>query len=165
MMRTCRTMGLVVAVALAGVSAERPTITSADQAEQVRGARMAQNAAIVAREMEQVAACWTEDVTVTAGSGRVVRGRSEYRRALEADPTAVYERMPERIEVSSNENWPLAFETGTWTATPADGGATFIRGRYATLWVKAGGRWLIRSEVFVSLECSVPACERPVHPL
>ena len=156
-----RTLGFLVAAAVASVSAQRAAVASADEAEHVRTARAAQNAAIATRDIEQVATYWTEDVTATAGLGRTVRGRSDYRRALEADAAVVYERVPERVDVSSNENWPLAFETGTWTGRPAGGGAPLIRGRYAAHWVKAGGRWLIRSEVFVSLDCSGPACERP----
>lgn len=164
MIRFSIATGLFVAAVAGSLSAERAAVRSADEAAHVRATRAAQNDAIAARDMEKVAACWTDDVTITAGLGRLVQGRGEYRRALEAAPVVIYERVPERVEVSSNDKWPLAFETGTWTATPADSGAPNMRGRYAAHWVKAGDRWLIRAEVFVSLECSGPACERAAQP-
>jgi ketosteroid isomerase-like protein len=163
MTRILGTLCLAAVIVAPGASAQRTTASSAAGARDVRHARAEQNAALARRDIERAAAYWTEDVTVTAGLGRVLKGRSEYRSALERD-TSMYERVPERVEVSSNANWPLAFETGTWASRPAGGGAPMVRGRYAAQWVRGGDRWLIRSEVFVALACSGAACERPALP-
>jgi hypothetical protein len=72
----------------------------------------------------------------------------------------IYRRDPAEIQVSSD--YLIAWEQGTWTGTVAAGGAPLIRGRYSAQWVKVGGQWLIRSELFVALECSGAACNWPV---
>jgi hypothetical protein len=71
-----------------------------------------------------------------------------------------YRRDPAEIQVSSD--YLIAWEQGTWTGTVAARGAPLIRGRYSAQWVKVGGQWLIRSELFVALECSGVACNWPV---
>jgi ketosteroid isomerase-like protein len=164
MTRLLGTLCLALVVVAPGASAQRTTANSASRARDVRHARAEQNAALARRDIERAATYWTEDVTVTAGLGRVLKGRAEYRGALEADTASIYERVPDRVEVSSNANWPLAFETGTWTSRPTAGGAPTVRGQYAAQWVRGGERWLIRSEVFVALACSGAACDRPAQP-
>jgi hypothetical protein len=73
----------------------------------------------------------------------------------------LYERLPSTIVVS--EHWPLGYEEGTWTGRAAQGVApALIAGRYSAQWAKVGGRWLIRSEVFVALTCSGVACRWPI---
>ena len=61
--------------------------------------------------------------------------------------------------------WPLAYEEGTWVGHlgRADGPA-LIGGRYAAQWVKRGGRWLIRGEVYVALTCSAAGCNSSAVP-
>ena len=63
---------------------------------------------------------------------------------------------PERAPAgTSNDVWPLAFETGKWEGhLGSEHGPAVIGGRYSAQWVKRGDRWLIRSEVFVALEGS-----------
>jgi hypothetical protein len=61
--------------------------------------------------------------------------------------------------------WPLAFETGTWEGHLGTmAGPTVVGGRYSAQWVKRGGRWLIRSEVFVALTCAGVGCESAAVP-
>lgn len=135
--------------------------TPATTAAEVRSARVAQNAAIAARNADSVASFWIDDVAVTAGLGYVLRGRTAYRAAFGHDAPMLYSRIPERIEVS--QNWPLAWEEGRWTATATGQKEPIMAGRYSAQWVKQNGRWLIRSEVFVALTCSGPACQWPLR--
>jgi ketosteroid isomerase-like protein len=131
----------------------------------VRTARVEQNAAIAARNLDLVATYWTDDVTITAGLGRVVSGKAAYLRAFQSDSSIVYPRHPQQIEVSTH--WPLAYERGRWTGRRARAGAgeaALISGAYAAQRVKRTGRWLIRSEVFVALECANEACNWPAVP-
>jgi hypothetical protein len=60
---------------------------------------------------------------------------------------------------------PLAYEEGTWVGhlDRADGPA-LIGGRYAAQWVKRGGRWLIRGEVYVALTCAGAGCASAAVP-
>ena len=132
------------------------------EAAAVRAARSAQNNAIAARDLDRAATYWTDDVVIRSGLGRIVQGRSNYRAAMAADTETVFRREPDRVDVSDNERWPLAFESGTWTGRSARTGRPLIRGRYAAQWIKRDGRWLIRAEVFVALGCSGTGCTRPL---
>ncbi len=133
----------------------------------VRAARVAQNAAIAAGDLDRVASFWTEDVTVRRALGQRVIGRQAARQGLEppAPPALhlIYQRLTTDVEVSPN--WPLAFETGTWEGHLGTiAGLVVIGGRYSSQWVKRDGRWLIRSEVFVALTCSGVGCESAAVP-
>src|SRR5262245_16443810 len=135
-----------------------PTVEAAS----VRAARASQNTAIAARDFAKVASFWTTNVEVTAGLGSAVHGREAYRQAFGLDSALVYVREPERVDVSRNSGWPLAFESGVWTGRLALGGQPLIQGRYSAQWIKRDGRWLIRSEMFVALACAAAACQWPV---
>ena len=128
----------------------------------IRAARLAQNAAIEARNADSVATFWTEDVAVTSGLGFVLRGREAYKGAFGHDAPMLYTRTPDSITVSAT--WPLAWEEGTWTGTATAGQpAPSMRGRYSAQWVKENDRWRIRAELFVALECTGAACSFPVR--
>lgn len=137
-----------------------PKSSSAD-ANSIRDARLAQNTAIAAGDLEKIASYWTEDVTIRRGLGQIVSGRRAYRRLFAVtsprDSTLVYQRQPDSIEVSPQ--WPLAYEAGTWSGHLGHvAGPTVIQGRYAAQWVRRDHRWLIRSEVFVALSCAGMGC-------
>lgn len=129
---------------------------STDQAA-IKAAREAQNRAIARGDLDAIAAFWCEDISLTAGLGFILRGREAYRQAFEVDPTTLYQRLPETIEVSEK---PVAFESGSWTGRRRSGSApVFLEGRYSAMWVKVGNRWLIRSELFVALKSGGPAAD------
>ena len=128
-----------------------------DDAADVRAARAQQNEAIARRDFDAVATFWLDDVQVTAGLGFTLHGRDVYRRAFASDSALVYRREPDNVQV--NPRWPIAWETGSWTGRRrGQAGSPLLAGRYAAQWVKQGGRWLIRSELFVALDCSGDAC-------
>ena len=132
------------------------------EAAAVRSARVQQNTAIAARDFDRAASFWTEDVVIRSGLGLIIQGRANYRSAFVADTTTVFRREPDRVDVSDNERWPLAFESGTWTGHAAADGRPLVRGRYAAQWIKRDRRWLIRAEVFVALGCAGSGCTRPL---
>lgn len=135
-----------------------PCIAEASlDAEAIRQARLDQNHAMAIGDVERAASFWTDDITLRRGLGSSLIGKEAYRAWLENAPNKeglIYVREPDFIEVSSN--WPLAYESGTWTAQRGD--AVVITGRYSAQWVKREGSWLIRSEVFVALSCSDEGC-------
>jgi len=138
----------------------------ADQAA-VRAARTAQNEAIASGDLDRVASFWTEDVTVRRALGQPLSGRDAARKALEPPavpaPRLIYQRLTQDVEVSSK--WPLAFENGAWEGHQGTvRGPVVIGGRYSAQWVKRGGRWLIRSEVFVALTCDGAGCAAAAVP-
>jgi ketosteroid isomerase-like protein len=128
----------------------------------IRAARIAQNKAIAAGDLDRVASFWTDDVSVRRALGQPLSGREAARKALEppAAPAShlIYQRLTKDVEVSSK--WPLAFETGTWEGHQGTvAGPVVIGGRFSAQWVKRDGRWLIRSEVFVALTCAGAGCD------
>ena len=134
---------------------------------ELRAARVAQNAAIAAGDLDRAAAFWTDDVTVRRALGQPLSGRAEARRALEPPPPPapriVYQRLTRDVDVSAQ--WPLAFETGTWEGhLQSPTGATVVGGRFSAQWVRRGTQWLIRSEVFVALTCSGIGCQSVAVP-
>ncbi len=150
---------MVLAVALIAAASDERTA--------IHAARVAQNKAIAAGDLDLAASFWTEDVTVRRALGQPVAGRTAARQALEPPappaPRLVYQRLTKEIEVSPK--WPLAFETGAWEAHLGTiAGSTVIAGRYSAQWVKRGDQWLIRSEVFVALTCRGVGCESTAVP-
>src|SRR3954470_9823520 len=103
----------------------------------IRAARVAQNAAIAAGDLDRAATFWTEDVTVRRALGQPLTGRDAARQALEP-PRApasrlIYQRLTKDVDVSPQ--WPLAFETGTWEGhLDAIQGPVVIGGRYSAQW-------------------------------
>lgn len=127
--------------------------TPACEAEAVRQARLDQNCALAAGDIELAASFWTEDITLRRGLGTSIIGKEAYRALIDPvsdEKSLIYVREPDFIEVSPH--WPLAYESGTWRALRGD--LAVITGRYSAQWVKREGSWLIRSELFVALTCS-----------
>ena len=153
----------LLAFAIATIAACTPRgapAPSAGNVAAIRAARAEQNSAIATHDLDRVAQFWTDDVVISAGLGRVIRGRENYRRAFEQDSGMVYERTPDHVELSAE--WALAFETGHWTGRRGAQGPAIIGGRYSAQWVRREGRWLIRSELFVALTCAGEACRWPI---
>lgn len=132
----------------------------AQDASAIRAARIAQNAAMAAGDVDRAATWWTDDVAIRRGLGASVNGIAAYKAILERAPVSdtalVYDRKTTGVTVS--DHWPLAFETGTWVARRGGKGAALITGRYSAQWVKRDGKWLIRGEVFVALTCGGVGC-------
>jgi len=130
--------------------------TASTEEQAVRGARREQNAAIASGDIERTADFWTDDVEIRRGLGALIVGRDAYRNLFintGSDSAVVYQRETEIVTISSV--WPLAYESGTWTGHLGGAkGPVVIGGSYAAQWVKRGGRWLIRGEVYVALMCA-----------
>ncbi len=158
----------LLAITLLLFTASAQSHSGAD-ARAIRTARLAQNTAMAAGDVDRAARWWTEDVTIRRGLGAGVSGIEAYKaivaRAPLSDTALVYWRTPTDVRVSPA--WPLAFETGIWTARVAGKGPSLITGRYSAQWVKRKEQWLIRAEVFVALQCAGKGClsKATVEPL
>lgn len=160
---------VAAAAALLAAQALRAQATPegrARDANDIRAARRAQNAAMAAGDVDRAATWWTDDVAIRRGLGAPVSGLAAYKAILERAPVSdtalVYDRTTTGVTVS--DHWPLAFEAGTWAARRGGKGAALITGQYSAQWVKRDGKWLIRAEVFVALSCSGNGCESKTVP-
>jgi len=130
-MTTTIRLALLVAAMAGSYAVGRASPQHSREAAAVRSARAQQNTAIAARDFDRAASYWTDDVVIRSGLGLILQGRANYRSAFVADTTTVFRREPDRVDVSDNERWPLAFESGTWTGHAAADGRPLVRGRYA----------------------------------
>ena len=151
---------MAIALLVAGATASAQHHSSVNDARDIRSARIAQNQSMAIGDVDRAARWWTEDVTIRRGLGTPVSGIEAYKGIMEraplSDTALVFWRTTTDVNVSPA--WPLAFETGTWTARVAGKGPSLITGRYSAQWVKRDERWLIRSEVFVALACAGKGC-------
>ena len=157
---------LLVLMTLSASVASKDADSSTDKSA-IEQARLRQNAAIVRGDLDEIAAYWTDDVTICRGLGAQLAGKRAYLELFASDAKSaekiVYQRRLTAIAVSSV--WPLAFETGQWQGhLGSEQGPTVIGGQYSAQWVKRGDRWLIRSEVFVALEGSGPGLQMKAVP-
>ena len=106
-------LAVIAAVAAASVALVQSGRQTSREAAAVRAARTAQNSAIAAHDLDRAASYWTDDVVIRSGLGRVIQGSAAYRATLGADSATVYRRNPDHVDVSDNDRWPLAFESGT----------------------------------------------------
>jgi len=128
---------------------------------QVRAAREASNAAFAARDVDRIASFWTENVSITAGSGTAAIGRNVWREAIAAQferyPDVLYVRMPDAVNVSDVA--PLASEHGTWRGSwSTENGPVVSAGDYQAMWRRGPEGWRLRSQLFVTLSCEGSGC-------
>lgn len=145
-------------------TASRTTVANhSEDVSAIRSARLAQNAAIITRDVDGIARYWTEDVDIRRGLGGFAQGKQAYRQLFADDPHNLFVRTPLSIEVS--DTWPLAFESGEWAWHEGSKDApVIVSGRYSAQWVKRDGHWLIRGEVFTALRCEGVGCIKPAIP-
>ncbi|MBL8309181.1 MAG: nuclear transport factor 2 family protein [Burkholderiales bacterium] len=145
----------------------QPASTSADEAA-IREARRVQTQALAKNDLDTVVKYWDPAITIRRALGHPVEGAAAARKLLEpAGPvtasTIVYQRESAVVNVSSN--WPLAYEEGRWSGHVGRADSKpILSGKYAAQWVKRDGQWIIRSEVFVALDCADAGCKAAALP-
>lgn len=127
----------------------------------IREARERSNAAIKRHDVAGVLVELEEDAAVTASNGSQIQGweaqRTAYGGRFDRFPDVAWIRTPETIRIGADRLF--ASERGTWIGRwTADGGPVEVHGEYQAMWRRSGGRWRIRSELFVALDCNGPAC-------
>lgn len=131
---------------------------SADR-DQVRARRLAYTAAIEARRPDLMRNFLAPEIAQLSSDGQAAIGRDDvlqtYSRLEFRDPSfIVYERVPDRIDISDNGRF--AVERGHWRGRfrQPDGGVTGNSGLYQAGWIKRDGTWFIRTESYVRLHCA-----------
>ena len=113
------------------------------------------NAAIAAHDLDRIVSFVEEDFQITTGAGVALSGRkpmaARFTEQFTKFPDTIYVRTPELIEISTAA--PLASERGRWVGRWIENGKQLeFHGTYLAMWRLTDGHWLIRSELFVTLE-------------
>ena len=121
---------------------------------EIRAARAAYNAAIVARDPGAIVACLAAEYELTTSAGETLRGRAalleHWRRKFERDADVVYFRRPARIDV--DDDGDSAEERGTWAGHyTAHGARVDVAGSYTAEWRLIERRWVLTGEKFSAL--------------
>jgi ketosteroid isomerase-like protein len=120
--------------------------------QEILSQREASTQALRAFDADLNATYSTEDAFITSGLGVLISGKEEqeiYLKSLKG-PRMYWIRTPDEVIV--NHKTQLAWETGTWKGYYEDSEQAVVGGKYAAQWTKASGTWLIRSQLFVTLE-------------
>lgn len=118
------------------------------EAALIRQSRLNSNAAIINRDVDGIAQYWMDDMIVISGEGGQYIGKKAlikvFTEMFTAEPP-IFERIA--AEITIGDSGILAWETGTWNYKTDS-----FRGNYSAMWRKINGRWLMQSELFVSLD-------------
>lgn len=121
--------------------------------EQIIVNRNASNKAIKALDFNLSNTFLTDDVLITTGSGTQLVGKEALITYINKNGTNTmyFVRTPDEIQV--NKARGLAWESGTWKGFDInEEGKVIVHGKYSAMWTKASGKWLIKSQLFVTLE-------------
>ena len=161
-------LGIAFLCVLAFAAKAQSGSTIADEAK-IKESRRLQTQALAKNDLDTVVKYWDPAITIRRALGQPVDGAQAARRLLEpsqsqtSTTTIVYQR--EATSVSVSTNWPLAYEEGRWSGHVGTADSKpILAGKYAAQWVKRDGIWLIRSEVFVALDCADAGCKAAALP-
>lgn len=120
--------------------------------QEILSQRKASNEALRNFDEELDATFSTEDSFITTGAGTLLAGKDELKKYLESatGEKMYWIRTPEEVIVNSKTN--LAWETGNWKGYFENLEEPIVGGKYSAMWTKASGTWLIKSQLFVTLE-------------
>lgn len=120
--------------------------------EQIIKVRNASNEALKSLDNELSYTFLTDDVMITTGNGTLINGKEEFRKYDNEyeDNTMYWIRLADELEVNMERG--LAWESGTWKGYDLKkGGKPIVNGKYSAMWTKSSGKWLIKSQLFVTL--------------
>jgi len=163
-----RPLLMLLACSLSFSAGAQGSSTASDEAT-IKESRRLQTQALARNDLDTVVKYWDPAITIRRALGHPVDGAAAARKLLEpaAAPnpatTIVYQR--EATSVTVSPNWPLAYEEGRWSGHVGSADAKpILAGKYAAQWVKRNGVWLIRSEIFVAIDCADAGCKAAALP-
>lgn len=135
----------------------------AEDKQEILALRAANNRAIAAHDLDATMSIVADNYVMTGGNSGIERNVAENRKGW-SDEFATpghdrYVRTPEDLQVGERKGVLRAAESGVWEGIdhkPA--GESRPYGRYFVHWSKAGGRWRVVSESYVTLGCRGPGC-------
>jgi len=120
--------------------------------QEILSQREASNQALRAFDEDLNATFSTDDAFITTGAGYLIAGKEALSTYLKSQkgPKMYWIRTPDEVIV--NHKTQLAWETGTWKGYYENSESPVVSGKYSAQWTKSSGTWLIRSQLFVTLE-------------
>jgi ketosteroid isomerase-like protein len=156
-------------LALLALAAHAQSSNPSAEEARIKESRRLQTLALSKNDLDTVVKYWDPAITIRRALGHPVDGAIAARKLLEPSPTQnpataiVYQREATTVTVSPN--WPLAYEEGKWSGHVGTADSKpILAGKYAAQWVKRDGVWLIRSEVFVAIDCADAGCKAAALP-
>lgn len=141
-------------VSLIGAFLLLPGICFGQQEEiaQILSQREASNQALRAFDEDVNATFSTDDAFITTGAGTLLAGKEALSTYLKSQkgPKMYCIRTPDEVLVNSKTQH--AWETGTWKGYYENSDRPVVSGKYSAQWTKSSGTWLIKSQLFVTLE-------------
>ncbi len=128
-------------------------IAAQSEIEQIIINRNASNEALKSLDLNLSNTYLTDDTLITTGSGVLLVGKEALIAYVNNSGTSTmyFVRTPDEIDVNTTRG--LAWESGIWKGYDLKKANNLIvHGKYSAMWTKASGKWLIKSQLFVTLE-------------
>lgn len=124
----------------------------------IRATRNELNTALVSRDLAAISKYWLQDAQSVFAGGEVRIGRDKiierYAKIFQGGAFLAGVRKPERIDVATGGPGEAA-ESGAWEWRMRQSGQDLTyRGRYLAMWLKVGGHWFLRSDLYVTTACT-----------
>lgn len=119
--------------------------------EQIHVQRKASNEALRNFDEELNSTFLTDDVLITTGAGTLLSGKAELIEYIKNANGPKMFWVRSSTEVIVNPESQLAWEEGTWEGFYENSTTPIVGGNYAAQWTKKSGKWLIQSQLFVTL--------------
>lgn len=121
--------------------------------EQIAIARNASNAALKSYDIELLYTFLTDDVLITTGNGTLLNGKEELKAYIMSFGVNKMYWIRTSNEIEINNERGLAWESGTWKGyDPEKSSKAIASGKYSAMWTKESGVWLIKSQLFVTID-------------
>ena len=118
----------------------------------IRANRTASNNAIAKHDVNGIAKYWLDDFVQVIGRGVYQTGKdsimASWRALFNSNAEVSYIRSPKEIVISNSDT--MAWEQGQWVGIHSYSKG----GNYAAMWIKRMGKWMLKAELFVSLEAN-----------
>lgn len=117
----------------------------------IKNQREASNKALRNFDEELNSTFLTDDILISTGAGTLISGKENLKSYIKnvTGHRMYWVRTPNEIIV--NPETKLAWEKGTWKGFIEGSMEAVVGGNYAAQWTKKSGKWLIQSQLFVTL--------------
>lgn len=135
----------------------RELIIENEDEQAIFDARTQNNDAIARHDAENVAADYIDNFFILTSTNGYFDGKENvqgiYQSVFDSRTDVLFVRSP--YDITTNLDWNMASEQGTWTGTwKVNDEEIEVGGDYYAKWHKIDNTWKLRSEVYTQHECS-----------